>query len=116
MAGMSADAAKGAPMIAANERARVMLLELAAPLMNWNETKESVRATLARRVGLSARRVRSILGREKIRLGADEYLQIAHAYRKATHALEEISDLAGEADLRAHRLAIRPPAPPEGPR
>lgn len=96
-----------------NEQARSMLIEVGGPL-GWNDTRESWRARLARSVGINPRRVRSILSREKIRLGADEYLLIVQAHRKANNALEEISDLASDANLQAHRYGARPPSPPQG--
>ena len=108
--------AGGKAMLAAqlvNEQARSMLIEVGGPL-GWNDTRESWRARLARSVGINPRRVRSILSREKIRLGADEYLLIVQAHRKANNALEEISDLESQANLSLHRLGGRSPSSSQG--
>lgn len=85
-------------------KARNMLCELSGA-RGWNDTRESWLARGARKAGLSLRRARAIFYQEPIRLDADEYLQIEHAYSSACSALEALSILASDADVRANRAA-----------
>lgn len=52
--------AKDSAMSAALERVRPMLVALGGP-RSWDDTKDHWRNRLARKVGMSARRVRAIL-------------------------------------------------------
>lgn len=104
----SSKAAEGKAMLAAytaNERARLMVIQIGGP-REWNDTKESWRARIARKVALlNPRRVRAILSGEKIRLSADEYLAIERAYTAARASVEAISALAGNAHLSTNPAA-----------
>lgn len=96
----------------ANERARLMVIQIGGP-RGWNDTKESWRARIARKVALlNPRRVRAILSGEKIRLTADEYLAIERAYTAARTSVDGLSALASDADLRTHTAAPREGAAP----
>lgn len=88
--------------LSANDRARIMCIAIGGR-RNWNDTKESWRASLTRKIQSTERRVRSILSpSEKIRLSADEYLAIERAYAAATTSLASFSGLESQADAAAH--------------
>lgn len=75
-------------------------VEILAMPRGWNDTKESRRARAARLIGTTARRVRAILGGEKVRLTADEYFAIETAWTRANRSLESLSHMAGHAALQ----------------
>ena len=80
-------------------------VEFLAQPAGWHETKESRRRRVARMVGTTARRIRALLGGEKLTLKADEYLAIERAWENAHASMASISRLAREADVRAHYAA-----------
>lgn len=84
-------------------KAHVMLIGLCGP-RGWNDTRESWLTRGARRARLSLRRAKAIFYQEPIKLTADEYIAIQEAYDAATSAVEALQSLAGEAEVRAHRL------------
>lgn len=87
----------------ATDKARAMAIVIGGPLA-WNDTKESWRARLARKIASTPRRVRALLSNnEKLRLGADEYLAIQAAYERSTQAVAEAQDMAWDAALRRDR-------------
>jgi hypothetical protein len=93
--------------VTANEQARAMIIAIGGP-RRWNDTKESWRARIARKVALlNPRRVRAILSGEKLRLSADEFLAIKRVYDDATTSLAAFSHLAGNADAEASPSALR---------
>jgi hypothetical protein len=61
------------------DKARLMLVAIGGH-REWSDTKDHWRNKLARKVDLSARRIRAILSGEQIRLSADEYLAIEARY------------------------------------
>lgn len=88
------------------EKVRPMLAAIGGPRA-WDDTKDHWRNKLARKVGLSARRIRAILsGTEEVRLTADEYLSIEAQF----HARLANLDRRLEEDLqdldRSHRDAL----------
>ena len=86
--------------VTATERARAMVIAIGGP-RNWDDTKESWRARLARKLRVTPRRVRALLSpSEKLRLSADEYVRIETLYLRADQAVETISGLARDADVR----------------
>lgn len=98
----------------ANERARLMVIAIGGP-REWNDTKESWRARIARKVALlNPRRVRAILSGEKIRLTADEYLAIERVYETANASLAALSGLASQADVASHSPVAGEGRGPEG--
>lgn len=89
----------------ANDRARQMCIAIGGP-RHWNDTKESWRARLARKIQSTERRVRALLSNnEKIRLSADEYLRIEALYQRAESAVASLSNLASDAEIRADHRA-----------
>jgi hypothetical protein len=76
-------------------------VELLAQPIGWHETKESRCRRVARKVGTSARRIRALLGGEKVCLRADEYLAIERAWEKANGSMASLERMAGEANLLA---------------
>lgn len=96
------------------DRARIMVVALGGPL-SWNGTKEAWRAALARKIGVTPRRVRALLSNnEKPRLTADEYLAIERLWEAAGHSLASLSHMASDADVLANRLHGGGRARPEG--
>lgn len=91
--------AKDSAMSDAISIARQRVEFLAQPT-GWHDTKESRCRRVARMVGTTARRIRALLGGEKLRLRADEYLAIERAWESAHVAVAKIQHLAGDADLR----------------
>jgi hypothetical protein len=71
----SSKPAKGSAMSAALSQARLMLVAIGGP-RSWDDTKDHWRNRLARKVDMNARRVRSILSNEPMKLSADEYFRI----------------------------------------
>lgn len=79
------------------DRVRPMLAAIGGPRA-WDDTKDHWRNKLARKVGISARRVRAILsGTEEVRLTADEYLSIEAQFQARVAEL----DRRLEEDLQA---------------
>lgn len=88
--------AKDSAMSAALERVRPMLIAIGGQRL-WDDTKDHWRNKVARRVEMSARRVRAILsGTEKVSLTADEYLRIEERFRALDQRLsEDLGALSG---------------------
>lgn len=85
----------------AADLARDMLIDLAGP-RDWHATKQSLIARAALRAQLSFRRAKSIIYNEqRLRLSADEYLAIEHAWKGAHESVAQVSVLARDADVRA---------------
>jgi hypothetical protein len=95
-----AKTAKGTAMSDAIAIARSRVEFLAQPT-GWHETKEARRRRVARMVGTTARRIRALLGGEKLTLKADEYLAIERVWESAYASMASISDMARKADVRA---------------
>jgi hypothetical protein len=85
------------PAVNAATKARSMLIDLSGP-RGWNDTRESWLEKGARRASLTLRRARAIFYNEKLKLSADEYLNIEAAYNAAQVAL-------GQAELLARNAA-----------
>lgn len=95
----SSKSAGDSAMSAALERIRPMLVAIGGP-RSWDDTKDHWRNRLARKVGINARRVRAILSGEKIRLSADEYINIESRFvaldARIAAAHEAMAPHAGE--------------------
>jgi len=98
----SAIPAKDPAMSDAMTIARDRVETLALP-KGWHETKDARRARVARLIGTTARRVRSILAGEKMRLTAEEYLAIERAWESAHASVATISALGSHAALQLGR-------------
>lgn len=86
--------------VSAVELSRARLCDLCGP-RGWNDTRESWLARGARKAGLTLRRARALFYCEPLRLDADEYLAIERAHQSAVAAVETLSVLARDVDLRA---------------
>ncbi len=107
MAEKSSKSAKESAMSAvhsANDQVREMLISIGGAL-NWNDTRESWRARLARKVESTERRVRAIINHERVRLSADEYLKVLRAYEAADSSMARIRVLARDAAVSRDRIS-----------
>lgn len=105
MPAKSSIAARIPAMSAALDRVRPMLAAIGGA-RGWNDTKDHWRNKVARKVEMSARRVRAILsGTEKVSLTADEYLRIEERFRALDKRLSEdlgaLSGLPPACEVRA---------------
>lgn len=93
------------------EKVRPMLAAIGGPRA-WDDTKDHWRNKLARKVGISARRIRAILsGTEEVRLTADEYLSIEAQFQARLAELDRRLEEDLQALDRSHRDA---PSCPSG--
>tara|TARA_R110000868_G_scaffold411706_1_gene707784 strand:- start:19259 stop:19609 length:351 start_codon:yes stop_codon:yes gene_type:complete len=77
----------------------------------WDDTKDHWRNKLARKVGISARRVRAILsGTEEVRLTADEYLSIEAQFQARLAELDRRLEEDLQALDRSHGDAVAGPS------